>query len=125
MLALISLFGLIGAFVVVMGGNADRSGYVDGVALVIAALALWLSVTSMRRARRAGSARPRAAVFATVLGGIGLALTALMLPSLVTYAPQLSQYVRCLSSATTNSAQQACQQQLENSTGTQISFFNP
>ena len=114
LLALISLFGLVGAFIVVTGGNPDRSRYVDGVAVVIAATAVWLSVTSMSRARRAGSARPRVAIAATVIGVIGLVFTALLLPTFVAYSPQLSQYFRCMSAATTTSAQQACRQKLEN-----------
>ncbi|HEV3380164.1 MAG TPA: hypothetical protein VG142_04210 [Trebonia sp.] len=122
-LAVISLFGLIGAFTVVMGANAQRSSDVDSVAIVIAVVAIWLTATAMSRARRAGNARPRAAVFAMVLGIIGLAFSALFLPTLVSDAPQLSQYLHCVQSATTSGAEQACQQQLENSTGTKISFF--
>lgn len=122
-LAVISLFGLIGAFTVVMGNNAQRSSDVDEVALVIAAIGVWLTATAMSRARRAGSARPRAAVLAMVLGIIGLAFSALFLPTFVADAPQVSQYLHCMQTATTSGARQACQQQFANSTGSKIGFL--
>jgi cytochrome bd-type quinol oxidase subunit 2 len=121
-LAIISLCGLIGAFAVVMGANAQRSSDVDGVALVIAVVGVWLTATAMSRARRANSARPHAAVFAMVLGIIGLVFTALFLPTFASDAPQLSQYIHCVESAGNSTAEQACQQQLENSTGTKVGF---
>jgi hypothetical protein len=121
-LAVVSLCGLIGAFAVVMGANAQRSSDVDGVALAIAVVGVWLTATAMSRARRAGNARPRAAVFAMVLGIIGLLFSALFLPTFASDAPQLSQYIRCVKSAGSSSAEQACQQQLENSTGTKVGF---
>lgn len=121
-LAFISVFGLVGAFTVVMGKNAQRSSDVDGVALAIALIAIWVTATAMSRARRAGSARPRAAVFAMVVGIIGLVFSALFLPTFMSDAPQLSQYIHCVESAGSSSAEQACQQQLENSTGTKIGF---
>jgi 4-amino-4-deoxy-L-arabinose transferase-like glycosyltransferase len=114
LLALISLFGLVGAFVVVYGGNPDRSRDVDGVAIAIAVVAVWLATTARSRARRAGSARPRGATLAMVLGIIGLVLTVLMLPYFTSDAPQLSQYFHCMSGATTTSSQHACEQQLKN-----------
>jgi 4-amino-4-deoxy-L-arabinose transferase-like glycosyltransferase len=116
-LAIISLIGLVGAFAVVSGANAQRSSDVDGVALVIAAAGVWLTATAMSRARRAGSARPRAAIAAMVLGIAGLVLTALLLPTFSSDAPQLSQFMHCMRSAGTSSAMQACQRALENSTG--------
>lgn len=115
-LAVISMIGMIGAFTVVMGSNAQRSSDVDGVALVIAAIGVWLTATAMSRARRAGSARPRAAVLAMVLGIAGLVISALLLPTFASDAPQLSQFMHCVRSATTSSAIRACQLQLENST---------
>lgn len=121
-LAVISLIGIIGAFAVVIGASPRRSSDVDGVALVIAIVGVWLTATAMSRARRVGATRPRAAVPAMVLAVLGLALSALLLPTFSADAPQVSQYFHCLRSATTSGARQACQQQLESSTGTRISF---
>lgn len=114
MLAIISLFAMM------MIGNVRRGVYVVAVALVIAAVALWLSVSAMSRARRGGSGRPRAAVLATVLGAVGLAFSALILAGFAMFWPQLTQYSNCMSGANTVAAQQACQQQLDNSVGNQV-----
>ena len=114
MLALISLFAM------TMIGNVRRGVIVVGVAFIIAATALWLSTSAMSRARRGGTGRPRAAVFATVLGTAGLVFSGLALAVFAVLWPQLTQYSNCLSGANTVSAKQACQQQLNNSVGTEI-----
>jgi predicted PurR-regulated permease PerM len=106
----------------VMGANAQRSSDVDGVALVIAVVGVWLTATSMSRARRAGNARPHVAIVAMVLGIVGLVFSALFLPTFASDSQQLSQYIHCVESAGNSSAEQACQQQLENSTGTKVGF---
>ena len=117
MLALISLFAM------TMIGNVRRGVIVVGVAFIIAATALWLSTSAMSRARRGGTGRPRAAVFATVLGTAGLVFSGLALAVFAVLWPQLTQYSNCLSGANTLSAQQACQQQLNNSVGNEISVL--
>ena len=114
MLALISLFAM------TMIGNVRRGVIVVGVAFIIAATALWLSTSAMSRARRGGTGRPRAAVFATVLGTAGLVFSGLALAVFAVLWPQLTQYSNCLSGANTVSAQQACKQQLNNSVGNEI-----
>jgi ABC-type amino acid transport system permease subunit len=117
MLAVISLFGMM------MIGNVRRGVYVVAVALIIAAIALWLSISAMSRARRGGTGRPRGAVFATVLGAVGLVFSAFVLAGFAMFWPQLTQYSNCLSGANTVSAQQACQQQLNNSVGNEVSVL--
>jgi hypothetical protein len=117
MLAIISLFGMM------MIGNVRRGVYVVAVAAVIAAVALWLSITAMSRARRGGSGRPRAAVLATILGAAGLVYSGFILIGFAMFWPQLTQYYNCLSGANTVAAQQACQQQLNNSVGNEISVL--
>ncbi len=117
MLAVISLFGMM------MIGNVRRGVYVVAVACIIAAIALWLSVSAMSRARRGGTRRPRGAVFATVLGVAGLTFSAFALIGFALFWPQLTQYSDCLSGANTVSAQQACQQQLSNSVGNEVSVL--
>src|SRR6516165_5721797 len=114
MLALLSLFAMM------MIGNLRRGVYVVAVAFIIAAVALWLSVSAMSRARRGGTGRPRAAVLATVLGAAGLVFSAFALMGFAMFWPQLTQYSNCLSGANTVSAQQACKQQLNNSVGNEI-----
>src|SRR6516162_6634921 len=117
MLALLSLFAMM------MIGNVRRGVYVFGVAFIIAAIALWLSVSAMSRARRGGTGRPRAAVFATVLGTAGLVFSGLALAVFAVLWPQLTQYSNCLSGANTVSAKQACQQQLNNSVNNELSVL--
>src|SRR5215471_15985708 len=72
MLGVLSVIGL------TLGlGNLHRGIYVAVLALLFAATAIWLGVTATRRSRRKGTARPRWAVSGVVLGGLGLAFSAL------------------------------------------------
>jgi ABC-type amino acid transport system permease subunit len=119
MLAIISLF----AVMMIGGGHVRRGVYVVAVALVIAAIALWLSISAMSRARRGGSGRPRGAVLATVLGAVGFVFSASILAGFAMFWPQVTQYSNCLSGANTVAAQQACQQQFNNSVGSEISVL--
>ena len=116
-LAVLSLIAMM------MIGNIRRGVIVVAVALVIAAIALWLSISAMSRARRGGTARPRGAVFATVLGVAGFAFSAFVLAGFAMFWPQLTQYSNCLSGANTVSAQQTCQQQLDKSVGKEVSIL--
>jgi len=114
MLALISLYAML------MIGNVRRGVYVVAVALLIAAAAVWLATSTMARARKAGSGRPRGVVLATVLGVVGLLFSVTVLAGFAMFWPQMTQYSNCLSAANTYAAQQACRQQLNNSVGNQI-----
>jgi hypothetical protein len=117
-LAVLSLLGL--AFGL---GNLRRGIYVAVLTLLFAAVAVWLGVAATRRARRAGTARPRGAVVGIVLGGFGLALSALWLLVLAVFWPQLSAYYNCMSGANTVTAQQACHDQFTKSVGGEISIL--
>jgi len=117
-LGLLSLLGL------TLGlGNVHRSVYVATLALLFAVTAIWLGAGANRRARRSGTARPRGAVSGIVLGGFGLAISALWLMALAVFWPQLSAYYNCMNGANTVVAQQACHNQLTNSIGGEISIL--
>jgi drug/metabolite transporter (DMT)-like permease len=118
LMSLVGLFGMAES-----GGNIRRGVYVIAVAVVVAAAALWLAATAMTRARRIGSSRPRGAVFATVLGIIGIVLGAMVLLVCVVFWPQLTQYSSCESGAGTLAAQQVCYQQIRNSVGGEIGII--
>ncbi len=118
MLGALSLIGLM------LGLDHLRRGiYVAVLTLLFAVIAIWLGVTVSRKARRSGTARPRGAVSGVVLGGLGLALSALWLLVLALFWPQLNTYYNCLSGANTVAAQQACHQQFTNSVGGEISVL--
>jgi len=117
-LGLLSLLGL------TLGlGNVHRSVYVATLALLFAVTAIWLGAGANRRARRSGTARPRGAVSGIVLGGFGLAVSALWLMALAVFWPQLSAYYNCMNGANTVVAQQACHSQLTHSIGGEISIL--
>jgi len=117
-LGLLSLLGL------TLGlGNVHRSVYVATLALLFAVTAIWLGAGANRRARRSGTARPRGSVSGIVLGGFGLAVSALWLMALAVFWPQLSAYYNCMNGANTVVAQQACHNQLTNSIGGEISIL--
>jgi hypothetical protein len=104
-------------------GNLRRGVFVVIVTLLFAVLAIWLGAGASRRARRGGTARPRGAISGIVLGGFGLAFSAMWLLVLAVFWPQLSAYYDCMSSANTVTAQQACHTQLTNSVGGEISVL--
>jgi len=117
-MGVLSLFGL------ALGlGNVRRGVFVAVVTLVFAAAAIWLGAGATRRARRSGTARPRGSVAGIVLGGFGLAFSALWLLVLAVFWPQLNAYANCMSSANTVAAQQVCHTQLNKSVGGEISVL--
>jgi len=101
-------------------GNLHRGVLVAIVTLVFGATAIWLGAGANRQARRGGTARPRGSITGIVLGGFGLAFSALWLLVLAVFWPQLNTYYGCMSSASTVAAQQACRTQLTNSVGSEI-----
>jgi hypothetical protein len=103
-----------------LGSNFHRSIYLVIFALPVGVVACWLGITSLRQARRTASWRPRGAMFGTVFGAIGSLLSLALLIAFAVFWTQLSQYSRCLSSASTLTAQQACQNQLNQSVHGQI-----
>jgi ABC-type amino acid transport system permease subunit len=115
MLAVLSLFAMM-----MMSSNVRRGVYVVAVALLIALIALWLAFSSMSRARRGGTGRPRAVVLAAVLGTVGCLFSGFVLVGFALFWPQLTQFSNCLSGANTVAAQQACQHQLSNSVGGEV-----
>jgi MFS family permease len=98
-------------------GNLHRGIYVAVLTLAFAVAAIWLGVTASRKARRSGTARPRWAAGGVVLGGLGLAFSALWLLVLAVFWSQLNAYYTCMSGANTVAAQQACHNQFTNSVG--------
>ena len=104
-------------------GNLGRGIYVAVLALLFAAAAVWLGVTASKTARRGGTAPPRFAVGGVVLGGLGLAFSALWLLVLAVFWPQLSTYYSCMGGANTVTAQQACHKQFTDSVGSEISLL--
>jgi MFS family permease len=98
-------------------GNLHRGIYVAVLTLAFAVAAIWLGVTASRKARRSGTARPRWAAGGVVLGGLGLAFSALWLLVLAVFWPQLNAYYTCMSGANTVATQQACHNQFTNSVG--------
>jgi predicted PurR-regulated permease PerM len=106
------------------GSNIRRTVVVFVVALVIASTGLYLAVTAMRASRRAGSARPRGSVLATVLAALGLAFGAMALIGFAMFWPQLTQLSNCMRQATTVSLQDACKTQFDNSVNAQMKILS-
>ena len=104
-------------------GSLHRGIYVAVLTLAFGVAAIWLGVTASKKARRSGTARPRWAVGGVVLGGLGLAFSALWLLVLAVFWPQLNAYYTCMSAANTVATQQACRTQFTNSVGGEISVL--
>ena len=105
LVALMSLVGLLSL------NYLQRGIYLVAYALLAGLVAMWLAVTSLRRARRSGTARPRGSIAATVIAAVGIVSSAFMLLAFAVFGPQLAAYGRCLSAASTSADQQACQTQ--------------
>ena len=118
MLGVLSLIGLMLGL-----GNLRRGIYVAVLTLLFAVGAIWLGVTATRKARRGGTARPRWAIGGVVLGGLGLAVSALWLLVLAVFWPQLNAYYNCMGGANTVTAQQACHDQFTDSVGSEMSIL--
>jgi len=119
-----SVLGVLSLLGLALGlGNIRRGVFVAVVTLLFGATAVWLGTRARRRARRAGTARPRGSVSGIVLGSFGLAFSAMWLLVLAVFWPQLSAYSTCMASANTVAAQQVCHNQLNNSVGGEISVL--
>jgi uncharacterized membrane protein YeaQ/YmgE (transglycosylase-associated protein family) len=105
------------------GSNFDfhRGIYLMIFALLVGLAACWLGATAIRRARRAASMRPRGAVLGVVFGAVGAFISTLLLIILAAYWSQLTTYSRCLGTANTLAARQACVNQLNHSLNGEIS----
>jgi small-conductance mechanosensitive channel len=101
--ALLSLVGFLGFNIEVHHGIV-----IVIYALLAGAIALWLALTAMRRARRSHTARPRGSVAATVIAGVGIGLATVMLVAFGLFGRELADYGRCMSGANTLAAQQSC-----------------
>jgi hypothetical protein len=101
----------------------QRGVYLAGYALLAGLIAMWLAVTALARARRDRTARPRGSVTATVIAGIGIIFSVVMLFAFAVLGKQLTDYGRCLSAASTPSDQQACQSQFIHAVDRQISVL--
>jgi hypothetical protein len=116
-LALISLAGLLGL------SFPARGIYVVLYALAAGILALWLTVSALRRARRNRTARPRGSRTAVLIACAGVALSASALVVFVMMGKQLSAYGQCLSGANTIEAQQSCRDQFNQAVDHEISVL--
>ena len=105
LLALLSLAGLFSL------NYLQRGIYLVAYALLAGLMAMWLAVTALTRARRSRTTRPRGSVTATVIAGVGIILSVIMLVAFAVFGKQLTAYGRCLSLASTSADRQACQTQ--------------
>ena len=102
----------------------QRGVWVLGLAAVAAGIAIWLGVTVRKQARRDRTARPRGATGGVVLGGVAVALVLLWTLALAMFWSALTDYSSCMGSANTVTATHACQDQLNRSIGTTVTFLH-
>ena len=103
LLALLSLAGLFSL------NYLQRGIFLVAYALLAGLMAMWLAVTALARARRSRTKRPRGSVTATVIAGVGIILSVIMLIAFAVFGKQLTAYGRCLTTASTSADRQACQ----------------
>jgi hypothetical protein len=120
-LGLLSMFGLLGVSDLIGVGNVQRYVYLVAFSLCVGAIALWLGISAVAASRRTGTGRPRGAVSAIILGGIGVLFSILLLVTFTVLWKQLSTYSRCMAGANTPTAQQACRDQLTRSLNAETS----
>lgn len=115
LVALLSLTGVLAL------GEPQRGVYLVVYALLAGVVAMWLAVTSLARARRGRTARPRGSAAATAIAGIGIVLSAALLLAFIVLGRQMSAYGQCLNEAGTPTAQQSCQAQFNHAVNREIS----
>jgi hypothetical protein len=118
-LALLSLAGLLGL------NNLRHGIYVALYGLLAGAVGLWFAVTAMRQARLGKTARPRGAVAATVIAGLGIVMSTVMLTGFAVLGKQLSSYGQCLSGANTIASRQSCQAQFTRAVDHRLASLRP
>src|ERR1700722_18679411 len=104
-IALLSLAGLLSL------DYLQRGVFLVSYALLAGLIGMWLAVTSLARARRARTARPRGSVLATVIAAAGIMLSVVMLVAFIVLGRQLTAYGKCLAAAGGSSDQHACENQ--------------
>jgi hypothetical protein len=114
LVALLSLTGVLAL------GDPQRGVYLVAYALLAGVVAMWLAVTSLARARRGRTARPRGSAAATAIAGIGMLLSSMLLLAFIVFGRQMSAYGQCLSDAGTAAAQQSCQVQFTHAVDKEI-----
>lgn len=102
-------------------GDPQRGVYLVAYALLAGVVAMWLAVTSLARAKRGRTARPRGSAAATAIAGVGIVLSSLLLLGFVVFGQQMSEYGQCLRDAGTTAAQQSCQVQFTHAVNREIS----
>jgi hypothetical protein len=95
-----------------------------GYALLASLVALWLGLTAVSRARRERTARPRGAMPATVIATLGIGLSILLLLGFALFGRQLAGYSRCLTAASTPTAQHSCYNQLSHALNQRMSLLS-
>jgi hypothetical protein len=115
LVALLSLTGVLAL------SDPQRGVYLVAYALLAGVVAMWLAVSSLARARRGRTARPRGSAAATVIAGIGILLSSALLLAFIVLGRQMSMYGQCLSEAGTTTAQQSCQVQFTHAVNREIS----
>ena len=113
--ALLSLTGVLAL------GDPQRGIYLVAYALLAGAVAMWLAVTSLARARRGRTARPHGSAAATAIAGVGILLSMVLLLAFIVLARQMSSYGQCLSEAGTTTAQQSCRAQFNRAVNKELS----
>lgn len=115
LVALLSLTGILAL------GDPQHGVYLVAYALLAGVVAMWLAVTSLARARRDRTARPRGSAAATAIAGVGILVSMVVLAAFIVLGRQMAAYGQCLSAAGTTTAQQSCQAQFTRAVNREIS----
>ena len=116
--AMLSLAGFLG-----LNYNLHRGILIVLYALLAGAIALWLGLSAIVRARRNQTARPRGSVAATAIAGVGIGLSIALLLAFALFGKQMSAYGQCLSGANTIAAQQSCYSQFSHTLSRQVTVL--
>jgi hypothetical protein len=121
-LGLVSMFGLFSVSDLVgQLGSLNRTLILVVFSLVTGGVGAWLGRGAKSRARNTGTARPRGATSAVVLGSIAVLFSILLLIAFTVFSKEFSSYSRCMKGANTLTAQQACKDQLTRSLNAETS----
>ncbi|MHB1875865.1 MAG: DUF4190 domain-containing protein [Streptosporangiaceae bacterium] len=103
------VFGAVSLFALLwLGSSFKRGVYLLAFSAITGVAACVIGISALVKAHRTRIRRPHGAIGGVVLGAIATALSILLLMTYLLFPGPVSNYVRCLSTATTQSAQSAC-----------------
>ena len=105
------MFGLVSLLALLYSGQVDHVLYLVTFSIAVGLAACVIGVLAIVRARHENATRPAGSLAGTILGGVSVLLSMMVL-LLMIFSTQINRYEKCVRESTGTAASQACAQQL-------------